>query len=534
MNKERWKPKGKGLLITVIALFLLLLTGFLFYQGYKLPKINKPETVHPSDPDAKEGSYRALYHFTVPDKWKNDPQRPVYYHGKYHYYYLYNGDYPDGNGTEWRRATSEDLVNWKDEGIAIPKYTNKNGDPWSGSVVIDWENTAGFGEGAMIAIVTQPSANGKQQEQFLWYSKDHGKTFTSYSDTPVMPNPGTKDFRDPKILWDSIHDKWVMVMAEGAKIGFYESPDLKNWHYISGFYTDNIGILECPDLYMMEGSDGALKWILGASANGKAIGKPNTYAYWTGDFDGKQFIPDHPDPGWLDYGFDWYGGVTFEDGEAADPHKVRYALAWMNNWDYADNTPTMKEGFNGTDSIVRQIELMHEGGNRYYLASKPIDGLQNLVKSTDYIDQVNVNGFKTLPITGEAFQLDADISWSDLSNTGIRLRESADKESYIDVGVFLEENYSYVNRAFTGLPLEGLNVESKAPFNHRKKNVHLKILVDVSTIEVFVDDGKTVHSNLVFPDHDDKGITLYSEGGTAVFRNIAIKHFGHIDTERKD
>src|SRR5690625_8007026 len=90
------------------------------------------ETTKPtSKPKDEPYSYRADYHFTVPDNWKNDPQRPVYFNGKYHYYYLYNKDYPEGNGTEWRHATSEDLIHWEDEGDAIPKYTNENGDPRS-------------------------------------------------------------------------------------------------------------------------------------------------------------------------------------------------------------------------------------------------------------------------------------------------------------------------------------------------------------------------------------------------------------------
>lgn len=115
--------------------------------------------------------YRAAFHLTTPDKWKNDPQKPVYFNGKYHYYYLYNRDYPDGNGTEWRHAVSDDLVHWQDQGVAIPKYTNKNGDPWSGSVVVDSQNTAGFGKGAIVAIMTQPSANDGKEEQFYGTAK---------------------------------------------------------------------------------------------------------------------------------------------------------------------------------------------------------------------------------------------------------------------------------------------------------------------------------------------------------------------------
>ncbi|MFC0273265.1 glycoside hydrolase family 32 protein [Metabacillus herbersteinensis] len=508
-----------GLLL--LGLFIVTIIGLLAHLDSK----SREPTVEP-----EEQSYRANYHFTTPEKWKNDPQRPIYFDEKYHYYYLYNGDYPNGNGTEWRHATSEDLVHWTDEGIAIPKYTNENGDPWSGSVVVDEENTAGFGKDTLVAIVTQPSMDGGKQEQFLWYSTDKGKTFTSYSDDPIMPNPGTKDFRDPKIIWDDSNHKWIMVMAEGTKIGFYESHNLKDWHHTSSFFPKNIGLVECPDLYVMRADDGTLKWVLGVSANGKSIGKPNTYAYWTGNFDGMEFIPDHNEPQWLDYGFDWYGGVTFEDGTENDKYNKRYALAWMNNWDYAHNTPTLQEDFNGMDSIVRQIELKHEGDTIYHLVSQPIEGLNELTNSTDYYEQIEVNGSETLDVTGDVYQLETDISWSEINNLGLRLRESADQKRHVDVGIFVGEKYSYVNRAFTEQPdKRNQYIESSAPFDASKQLVHLKILVDKTSIEVFVDDGKVAYSSLIFPESDDKGITLFSEGGKAIFNNVKIKHLGSIN-----
>jgi levanbiose-producing levanase len=122
-----------------------------------------------------------------------------------------------------------------------------------------------------------------------------------------------------------------------------------------------------------------------------------------------------------------------------------------------------------------------------------------------------------------------DLSWSDMKNAGVRLRESADKKRHIDVGIFAEGGYAYVNRAFTDQPDKSKRfVESKAPYDSSKQNVHLKILVDKTTIEVFVGDGKTVFSNEVFPKSEDKGITLFSEGGSASFKNIKVKHFDTI------
>lgn len=469
---------------------------------------------------------RPVYHFSAPDKWINDPQRPIYFDKKYHYYYLYNHDYPNGNGTEWRQATSQDLVHWKDEGVAIPKYTNKNGDIWSGSVVVDTKNTAGFGKSAVVAVVTQPSADGGKQEQYLWISTDKGKTFKSYSDQPVLPNPEEKDFRDPRIIWDDQDNKWVMVLAEGTTIGLYESHNLKEWHYTGKFFTQDIGVIECPDLFKMRANDGSYKWVLGASANGKSIGKPNTYAYWIGNYNGKEFFADNSKPKWLDYGFDWYAGVTFQDGKNSEK---RYALAWMNNWDYPNSTPTLNDGFNGVDSIVRQIQLKKQDNNEYYLSSQPIEALNQLTFSSHYLKEIAVNGSKTLKVKGNAFQLDTDLSWSHVKNVGLRICESKDKQHHIDVGLFVQNHYSYVNRGFTDQPDKSNKyVESRAPFDANKKKVHLKVLVDKTSIEVFIDDGYVTYSSEVFPNINDNGIALFSEGGTSIFRNVKIKYFRSI------
>ncbi|WP_188802613.1 glycoside hydrolase family 32 protein [Sporolactobacillus putidus] len=517
MNKKTYK----WLSIFIIGIGLILIIGLLTVHPVKK---KKPAEVY------RQPTYRAVYHFTTPDKWMNDPQRPLFFDGEYHFYYLYNRDYPNGNGTEWRQAISKDLVHWKDEGVAIPKYTTKNGDVWTGSFVVDSNNTAGFGKGAIVAILTQPSAGGGRQEQYLWYSTDKGKTFKSYRDQPVLLNPGVKDFRDPKVIWDSQSHKWVLLLAEGTKIGFYESQNLKDWHYTGGFFTQNIGIVECPDLFMMRANDGTLKWVLGASANGKSIGQPNTYAYWTGNYNGKAFTADQSEPQWLDHGFDWYAGVTFESGSREDALTQRYALGWMNNWDYPNNTPTMQDGFNGTDSIVRQISLKKQAGKTYGLISRPVETLDRLTGSTEHFKQIKVNGLKTLKAKGDAYELDADVSWTDAANVGLRLRESADKTRHIDAGVFVRGGYSYVNRAFTGQPDQSNKyLESRAPFDPSQKRVHIKVLVDKTSIEVFINDGRIVYTSEVFPHLNDQGISLFSDGGTSIFKNVVIRHFRPID-----
>ncbi|MFC8516382.1 glycoside hydrolase family 32 protein [Streptomyces sp. NPDC057257] len=474
-------------------------------------------------------NYRAGYHFTVPDAWKNDPQRPVWIDGEYHYYYLYNADYFSGAvGTAWRLATSGDLVSFTDRGVAVPKDTTSNGDVWSGSAVVDTGNTAGFGAGAVVVLVTMsPGGGTDHQEQFLYYSTDGGRTFANHGTDPVLANPGVTDFRDPKVIRDEDRNQWVMALAENNKIGFYRSADLKSWAYTGGFVKDGVGVLECPDLFRLTADDGTAKWVLGASADGRSSGQPNTYAYWTGSFDGTAFTADSTDPQWLDHGWDWYGAVTFEKrdaGGALDP-TARYALGWLNNWAYANTTPTIDcDGFNGTDSIVREVGLKRAPSGAYYLASRPIAALDSYVSRTVDLGDLTVDGTRVLDHTGISYEVSTEITWDRLTGAGVQLRRSPDGGRHIDAGVY--GDYAFLNRRNTvGPDTSGDRQESHSPFDRSAGTVKLRILVDRTSVEMFVDDGRYVHSSEAFPYLIDTGLALFTIDGTAVFRNTVIREF---------
>lgn len=472
-------------------------------------------------------SYRAEYHFTVPDGWKNDPQRPVWIDGEYHYYYLYNADYLSGAvGTAWRLATSTDLVSFQDRGVAVPKNTTPNGDVWSGSAVVDTENTAGFGAGAVIVLATM-APDDVTQAQYLYYSTDGGRTFRPHGTGPVLANPGVRDFRDPKVIRDEERGRWVMTLAENNKVGFYHSADLKSWTYVSGFIKDGIGVLECPDLFRITADDGTTKWVLGVSANAKASGLPNTYAYWTGSFDGTTFTADASDPQWLDHGWDWYAAVTFEKrgGDDGVDERTRYAIGWLNNWDYANSTPTIdSDGFNGTDSIVREVGLKRGASGAYYLASRPVAALASYVSRTVNLGDVEVDGTRVLDYTGTAYELTCEISWDQLTGVGMQLRRSADGSRHIDAGVYAD--YAFVNRRGAVNPdTSGRWQESHTPFDPSARRVGLRILVDRTSVEMFVDDGRYTHSMEAFPYLVDTGLALFTIGGSAVFENVVIREF---------
>lgn len=475
---------------------------------------------------AAGGSLRAVYHLTPPAGWLSDPQRPVFTGSEYQFYYLHS-DQDNGPGG-WERASTGDNVGYADRGFALPPSTNFP--VWTGSPVIDYDNTAGFGAGAVVVLATQPTNGDRyQQEQYLYYSTDGGATFHAYG-SPVITNPDHNDwFRDPKTYWDLDRREWVVVIGRQQSIWFYTSPNLIDWTYRStfGYSSPNIGGFECPDIFMMTGDDGTSHWVLGGSTQGDYSGQPDTFAYWVGSWNGFTFSPDGRDPQWLDWGWDWYAAVTWPN--ASSPATSRYAIGWMNNWHYAgQRVPTDdSDGYNGQMSVVRELQLSRQSGGYYTLLSQPVAELQNHVQRSLTLGDITTSnsGGVDLPYNGSTYELELDIAWNQLNNVGLSIGKSSDGSRHVNVGVY--QGSVYVDRGSagqSGYSLNGYN-QSNAPIDPGARSVHLKILVDRQSVEVFVNAGYTILSNVIFFDSGDTGIAVYADGGTATFSNISVKEF---------
>ena len=216
--------------------------------------------------------YRSQYHFSSATSWIGDPDGYVYYDGTYHLFW-------------WGKATSKDLVHFDQQTIGDTfAITGENilNDFFTGSAVIDKDNTAGFGENSMVAICTIPTS---PQKQAIAYSLDD--TFNSlhyYDGNPVLEHETASAFRDPTVFRDEENNHWTMVIAlpDDHAVAFYSSPDLKEWTFLSEFgrIGAQSGAWECPDLFRMTADDGAEKWVLIISVG------PNLEQYFVGEFDG--------------------------------------------------------------------------------------------------------------------------------------------------------------------------------------------------------------------------------------------------------
>lgn len=479
---------------------------------------------------------RPRYHIAAPDGgWINDPQRPLKVGNVWTLWALYNPSYPKG-GTSWRRWTSKDLVTWQDGGIAIPRNTTAFGDIWTGSTVIDTENSAGFGAGAIIALATMPASNAKGSNQScaLWYSLDGGASFKF--DAIVLPNyPGNKGFRDPAVFWHQSTRRWVLTLSEEGKIGIYTSLDLKKWSYASGFLANSLDeVMECSHLFPLHLYDASHaivsdKWILLAGRNGTKQGFTVGTYYWVGDFDGTTFKADHNSGQWLDGGADFYATVVWQDMEAADPLGGAYAIAWMSNWDYVNQLPHPR-GYQGQLSIVRQLRLQLVNGAPR-LRSNPLpqqndvfnhlvtDGSQLISDKADY-------AWPTSP-QADACRIDLTLTrkgktWP--SRAFLSVRE--DKDYSTQLILDFKGNLVILKRDMSGpnqLDVAAWKANRSVACDFSEGRVNVSILVDMGSVEVFLNAGSATMSELISSPLTATGLRLKTEGGSVQVSEVAIR-----------
>ena len=453
-------------------------------QDYN-PLIDDPTPEQPTTPTdpQPQSNYSELYrpqiHFTPAKNWMNDPNGMVYVDGTWHLFYQYNPQGNDWGNMSWGHATSTDLVHWSEQPVALTR--DELGDIFSGSCVIDKDNTAGFGANAMVAIYT--SASGAQQ-QSIAYSTDGGKNFTRYSGNPVIKNDDD-NLRDPKVFWHEGSKQWVMTLAKGWKMGveFYTSPDLKNWTHQSTFFTELSGRpslqWECPDLIQLGD-----KWVLLVSVNpgGPILGSGSMY--FVGDFDGKTFTADALDyPLWLDYGMDNYAGVTWSN---TGSRKVM--IGWMNNWQYAGAVPCSP--WRSAMTLPRELKLIDYNG-KPLLASTVVSEIDKIAG--------NWQTAGTSLDVKDAYQLRIKLNLD--KNSTIMLGNSSDEKFTIDINA--QDRRLTVHRTsasgqtvFNGT----FSVPSmQAPLCVTESTVTLDIFVDQSSVEIFTSTGSVSMTNLVFP-----------------------------------
>ena len=455
--------------------------------------------------------YRPQFHFTPRANWMNDPNGMVYHNGIYHLFFQYYPHDKVWGPMHWGHAISKDLISWKEQPIAL--YPDKLGYIFSGSAVVDKNNTAGFGKDALVAIFTshdpvqEKQKTGKQETQSIAYSLDDGKTWTKYQGNPVVENPGISDFRDPKVRWYEPHKKWVMTLATKDRVTFYSSPDLKTWSRESDFGAqegEHGGVWECPDLFPML-HEGKEVWVLIVNINPGGPNKGSAGQYFVGNFDGKTFTPHSKQTKWLDFGADNYAAVTF-----SNTGNRTLLMGWMSNWQYANQVPT--HPWRSANTIARELGLKTVGSETY-LTSVPVKELDllstkgfSLKKGKTPLDLTARAGNKT-----GLFRL--DLTTRSVADFSIVLSNDAGNE--LLVGYDKATNQYYIDRSRSGKTdfEKGFGQKHFAPRIATGRMISLSLVADVASVELFADEGLTVMTDIFFPEHPMSRLTIQSASG---------------------
>ena len=355
--------------------------------------------------DVYHEALRPQFHFTSRHGWLNDPNGLAFYRGEYHLFYQHNPYGWNWGNMHWGHAVSADLVHWKELPVAL--YPDEHGTMWSGSAVVDWNNTAGFQTGKDPALVAMVTAGGNPCTQEIAYSNDRGRTWTKYQDNPVVGHIAA-DNRDPKVVWFAPDKKWVMALyLDGNTYAFFSSPNLKHWQKLSEFNLP--GDAECPNFFQLplDGEEHDQRWVFyGASG-----------VYVVGNFDGKKFIPE-TQPQRLQNGNCWYASQVYSDIPASDGRCLLIPWGRLPNGD-------IFRGMTFNQMMGLPVELvLHATDSGPMLMVNPVRELKTLRHHThDIKPQPLTPGTNPLAgIEGDLFEIEAVLAIGSAKSISFDLR----------------------------------------------------------------------------------------------------------------
>jgi fructan beta-fructosidase len=474
--------------------------------------------------------FRPQFHFTPATNWMNDPNGMVYYEGEYHLFYQFNPFGDKWGHMSWGHAVTRDLMHW--EHLPVALYEENDVMIFSGSAVVDWKNTSGFGKNGkppLVAIYTGHYTKKPLQNQHIAYSNDRGRTWTKYEGNPVL-DIGERDFRDPKVMWHEPSNRWVMTVAWPGhhKVRFYASPNLKDWTHLSDFGPagGTAGIWECPDLFPLtvEGTK-EQKWVLIVNLNPGGPAGGSACQYFIGEFDGKAFTVDasHPTPQplWADFGPDFYAAVSWSDIPKRDARRLW--IGWMSDWRYANDVPTSP--WRNAMSVPRELTL-RKTAEGLRLVQKPVRelkkvrGKQHRIARTSFSEASEWLGKQNF--ASNLLDIEAEFDLGDnTGDFGVRIISEPGEETVV---VCSADGQWSVDRTRSGKadfhPKFAATYQSTP--RTRPDRVKLRLLVDTSSLELFANDGEVVLTSLIFPRNTVRRLEAFSSGTPARVQRLTV------------
>ncbi|MDR2775428.1 MAG: DUF4980 domain-containing protein [Tannerella sp.] len=424
------------------------------YDGEGLQNIYQADEIAGHEDLYKEEN-RPQLHFTPARGWHNDPNGLIYYEGEYHLFFQHNPYEREWGNMHWGHAVSKDLIHWEELPIAL--YPDEHGTMFSGSAVIDYENTAGFNDGknpAMVAVYT--ADNPEKQIQCIAYSLDKGRHWTKYAGNPVIDSKekwNSKDTRDPKVFWYEADKEWVLVLNERDGHSVYTSSDLKKWKYES----HTTGFWECPELFELpvDGDKNNRKWVMyGASGT-----------YMIGSFDGKKFTPEsgkyYYTTGTV------YAAQTFTNIPKADGRRIQIGWGRITH----PGMPFKSLMLLPTELTLRTTK---DGVRLFSYPVKEVDRLQTVLFQKDFIRAQEADELLHPYSNADCLRLQFTIKLSHATDAGLNL--------YGRQLMKYDMNFNQVNGVFY------------SPEDMTGMEISADVIIDKTSVEVFIDGGAYSYS----------------------------------------
>ena len=436
---------------------------------------------------AYKEAYRPQFHFTPKTNWTNDPNGLIHYKGEFHLFFQHNPFGIDWGNMTWGHAVSPDLVHWKQLPHAL--HPDELGTIFSGSGVVDWNNTGGFqtgDEAVLVNFYTSAGSHAPEQVPFtqsIAYSNDRGRSWTKYEGNPVIEHIVGSN-RDPKVIWHEPTQKWVMALyLDKNDYALFGSTNLKEWTRLSDLQIPDT---ECPDIFELPVDENAenTRWVFWGAA-----GK-----YYVGDFDGTTFTPEG-EAHRADYGANFYAAQTWSDVPASDGRRIQ--IAWMSG----SKPPEMP--FNQQMSFPCELTL-RTTSEGIRLHREPVAEIETLHAYTHAWSNIALKPGEDLlaGLTGELFDIRAEVVLNGASAVGFKIRG---EDVRYDVA---EKQLTFLERSGPLVPQDG--------------KIRLHILVDRISIEAFGNNGELSMTSYFLPELDNADIGIYAEGGTATLVSLKV------------
>lgn len=463
---------------------------------------------------------RPQFHYSAEKNMINDPNGLVFYQGEWHLFHQYN----QHEVVHWGHAISTDLVRWRHQPPAL--FPNRHGQIYSGTAVVDRNNTSGLQAGpdaVLVAYFTFAGHRDGTQSQGMAYSNDRGRSWTMHPRNPIIPNPGRKDFRDPKVFRHEPSGAWFLVVTGGDHLEFFRSTNLLDWEFAFSWGEGegaHGGVWECPDVFELPipGSGGS-RWVVSVSVDRGAPAGGSGMQYFVGQFDGHRFVNDNSPETvlWQNWGKDYYAGITWENAPAAR----RVMIAWADNWLYRFDIPTTP--FNGQLTVPRELGL-RSTPDGLRLHAQPVPELRS-IRGRELASGGRAevaSGFLPLAEIGERYELEIclDVRGSTAEEFGVDLRVGSGQ--FTRVGFNRGRQCVFIDRSHAGVnPHPEFGGRHEAPVTTVDGQLRLRVLVDRSSVEVFTLTGVQL-TDLILPVGDCSGWRVFAHEGVAVVDSYQV------------